>query len=204
MRHILGDQYDKPGKFKTEAEKKKEEEANKKELEKIDEKEEEPMIEELTEEQAKEEEAKIAAQEAEKQKQKEEEESKMEDEKPKIEEPKPKTAKKATKFIDDLKTITEGISLGAIAEGDNEDAKEEGTRELLEGFKQLNLKLHFLSDDLSKIYGKQKYQGLFDIAVASINAGDFLEDSVLPLFKPGSKLFVETVDTLCILRKEQK
>lgn len=97
--------------------------------------------------------------------------------------------------------MTEGIDLHEIGESKNDIAESE-SRFLLDGFKDLNVKVHFLSDNLEKIYGKQRYQGLFDVVVASVNAGDFLEEKVKPIFKPGSKLFVETVDTLCILRKE--
>ena len=50
------------------------------------------------------------------------------------------------------------IDLGDIAEGITEVKKEnEGTRKLLRGFEFLNVKIHLLTDDLNKLYQKQKY-----------------------------------------------
>jgi len=55
-----------------------------------------------------------------------------------------------------------------IDEGDRlVDKANEGSRRLLNGFKMLNLQIHLLSDDLDKIFTKQKYKNLFDIGVLS-------------------------------------
>jgi hypothetical protein len=61
----------------------------------------------------------------------------------------------------DLSTMEEGIE-GASGI-DVED------RKLLDGFKQLNVKIHLLADqDITALRTKSKYEGLFDIGVLSL------------------------------------
>ena len=62
-----------------------------------------------------------------------------------------------------------------IDEGDREvDKENQGTRRLLNGFKLLNVQIHLLSDDLEKLYTKQKYKNLFDIGVLSTASANYI------------------------------
>ena len=107
-----------------------------------------------------------------------------------------------------MKKLTGQIDLMQIDEGSREVTKEnEGSRRLLNGFKMLNIQIHLLSDDLDKIYTKQKYQDLFDIGVMSTHSANYIgkEDNGLnKIFKNNASVHVETVDQLCITKKDQK
>lgn len=107
---------------------------------------------------------------------------------------------------DALKYAQEGIDLGKITEGNKDIKKEkEGTRETLEGFTHLNVKIHFISDPLDKLYTKQKYQDLFDIGVLSTVSGIKIKDDLVNnIFKKGAKVHVETGDNLIPLKKDNR
>lgn len=95
------------------------------------------------------------------------------------------------------------INLLDIDEGKNIVAKEnEGTRRLLAGFKYANIKIHLLTDDLAKLYGKQKYADLFDIGVFSIHSANKITESMNVIFKNKAKIHIETCDNLCVIRKD--
>ena len=95
-----------------------------------------------------------------------------------------------------------------IDEGDREVKEEnEGTRRLLSGFKQLNVKIHLLSGDLDSIFEKQKYAGLFDIGVLSTHSCNYIGkegNGMNKIFKKGAMVHIETVDQLCVCKDEQK
>jgi len=64
-----------------------------------------------------------------------------------------------------------------------------------------NVKIHLLTDDLPKIYGRSKYSELFDIGVLSIHSADLAGNSdINKIFKPNAKVHIETSDLLVILR----
>lgn len=62
------------------------------------------------------------------------------------------------------------LDLNSIQEGLSYDVKEnkQGTRQLLKGFIEANVKIHLMSDDITKLKTKQKFNDLFDIGVLSI------------------------------------
>lgn len=105
-----------------------------------------------------------------------------------------------------LKKASETIDLSKISEGQSKVKMEnEGSRMLLEGFKFLNVKIHLLSDDLNKIYKKEKYQNYFDIGVLSMSSGDRMKDEENKnIWKNGAKVHIETCDQLVIFKKEQR
>ena len=97
------------------------------------------------------------------------------------------------------------INLLDIEEGKNEVKQEDvGTRRLLPGFTMANVKIHLLSDDLDKLYTKQKYHNLFDIGVLSIHSSNKISKEFNYLFKKGAKVHVETADMLVPLNKDQR
>lgn len=100
----------------------------------------------------------------------------------------------------------ETIDLGKIQEGTNTVKEEDiGTRRLLDGFKKLNIKLNFITEDITRIFKKSKYENLFDTAVLSVNTNEFLtSDDGMKVFKEGAKVHVETCDTLVCFKKEQR
>ena len=62
-----------------------------------------------------------------------------------------------------------------------------------------------MSDDIDKIFSKQKYSELFDIAVLSINSANNIDkEGFINIFKNGSYVHIETADNLAVLRKEDK
>lgn len=62
-----------------------------------------------------------------------------------------------------------------------------------------------MSDDIDKIFSKQKYSELFDIAVLSINSANNIDkEGFNNIFKNGSYVHIETADNLAVLRKEDK
>lgn len=152
----------------------------------------------------------------------EEEEKQIEEEKKKKqleEEKKAKEAEEENNVIkesksdsgdkdDPFKKLKEGpkkINLLDIDEGKSVVSKEnEGTRRLLAGFKQANVKIHLLTDDLEKIFNKQKYADLFDIAVLSIHSANRISEEMNTILKNKAKVHVETCDNLCVLKKEQR
>lgn len=94
--------------------------------------------------------------------------------------------------------------MSQIEEGKCKEADEAGTRKLLKGFKMSNLKIHLLTDDLSKLYTKSKYDSLFDIGVMTLNSSNDINESLPKLFKNGAKVHVESADNLCIMTKANK
>lgn len=174
----------------------------------LQEEEEETMIEEITDEQAEQIEKEQAEREAEEQRQKEEEEAQkkkaaLEKKKKEAEDSNQIKDKDPMKGFDKAKQT---IDLGDIPEGITEVKEENiGTRKLLQAFSFLNVKIHLLTDDLNKLYKKQKYQDYFDVGVLSINSADKMkEEDNKNIWKPGAKIHIETCDQLCILKKEQR
>ena len=96
------------------------------------------------------------------------------------------------------------IDLAQIDEGKAQLKQEnEGTRRLLPGFEMANVKIHLLTDELPKIYGRGKYAQLFDIGVLSIHSASNADNAEInKIFKPNAKVHVETSDMLVILRKD--
>lgn len=145
------------------------------------------MIEELTDEQAEEEKKKIEEEKQRKlQEQKEEEEAEL-----------------------NRKEIMEKsgpIDMSHMEEKEEKVAEEdEGTRRILEGFNHLKVKIHFLSDDVKKIFKKQKYQNLFDVGVVSLSAFEFIhEEGAENIFKPSSHVYVENCNTCVAVKKDLK
>lgn len=118
--------------------------------------EEEPMIQEITEEEA----------------------QKIEEEKKQSEivesETKNSTPEEVKKTLEGAGQKT--INLLDIDEGKNVVAKEnEGTRKLLDGFKRLNVKIHFLSDELKNLHKKKHYKSLFDIGILSMHSANQID-----------------------------
>lgn len=120
-----------------------------------------------------------------------------------------KKTKEQVKDASDLKKtmMEEGktIDLNDLEEG-TYDVKDSmlGTRQLLQGFKRANVKIHLLSDDLSKLYSKSKYHDLFDIGVLSVQSSNKIAEDFNILFKKGALVHVETADMIVPLRKEQR
>jgi len=149
----------------------------------------------------------------------EEEEKKIEEEQKRAKEEEEKVKEEENNVIKEskgdgndpdekFKKLKEGpkkINLLDIDEGEHIISKEnEGTRRLLAGFKQANVKIHLLTDELEKIYTKQKYADLFDIAVLSIHSANKISDEMNAILKNKAKIHVETCDNLCVLKKEQR
>lgn len=156
------------------------------------------MIEEITDEQAEQ----IEREQAEKDEREKKEKEEAEARKKKEEESK----KEKKGPLDAFDKAKQTIDLGEIPEG-NDQVKEEniGTRKLLEGFKFLNIKVHLLTDTLDKLYTKQKYNNLFDIATLSIASGIHMKDADFKkIMKKNAKVHVELSDQLVILKKDQR
>ena len=98
------------------------------------------------------------------------------------------------------------IDLNNVVESKNDTVKEEdiGTRRLLKGFKMANIKIHLLSEDLDRLYTKQKYNNLFDIGVLSIHSANKIDEKMSSIFKKGAAVHVETADMLCFLKKDER
>ena len=112
---------------------------------------EEPMIQEITEEEA----------------QKIEEEKKQAESEIIESETNPSTPEEVKKTLEGAGQKT--INLLDIDEGKNVVSKEnEGTRKLLDGFKKLNVKIHFVSDEIKSLHKKKHYKNLFDIGILSM------------------------------------
>jgi hypothetical protein len=67
-----------------------------------------------------------------------------------------------------------------------------------------NVKIHLLSEDLSKLYNKSKYDSMFDIGVFTLHSANEINESLPKIFKNGAKIHVESADNLCIMKKDQK
>jgi Domain of unknown function (DUF4471) len=67
-----------------------------------------------------------------------------------------------------------------------------------------NVKLHFLSGNLDKLYEKKKYANLFDIACLSVSSANMIAKEFSRLFKDKAKVHCETADYMVILKKEQR
>jgi hypothetical protein len=98
-----------------------------------------------------------------------------------------------------------GVNLAEIDEGKRDVKPEnEGTRRLLKGFTQANVKIHLLTDSIDKLYTKSKYKDLFDIGVLSIHSSNKIDTDFLSLFKEGAKLHIESADMIVIMNKKQR
>lgn len=98
----------------------------------------------------------------------------------------------------------EGVDVNDIIEGGYGQKEEDGSRKLLKGFKLANVKIHFLSDELEKLYPKSKYHDLFDIGYFSILSARCIKEDINVLFKKGAQCHIETGDNLVPLKKEQR
>lgn len=79
---------------------------------------------------------------------------------------------------------------------------ENAQRHLLPGFVQSNLKIHFLSGNLDKLYLKKKYNHKFDLGCLSIHSANNIKQEMTYLFKDQAKVHVETADYLFIFKEE--
>lgn len=101
----------------------------------------------------------------------------------------------------------EKIDLRGIEEiKDHVKEENEGTRNLLHGFKQANVKIHLLSDSLEKIFDKQKYEGLFDVGVLSVYSANIIggDKDINKIFKRKAIVHVESADFIVILDKKNR
>ena len=61
-----------------------------------------------------------------------------------------------------------------------------------------------LTDDLTTLYKKSKYDSLFDIGVLSLQSANYIDGKLPKLFKNGAKVHIESADNLVIMKKDQK
>ena len=119
-----------------------------------------------------------------------------------------KQAYKSTEdMLESLKQKGKGnqIDLKDIDEAKDEVKPEnKGTRKLLAGFKQANIKIYLLSEDLNRLYNKQRYLDLFDIGVFSIHSANHIEEGLNAIFRKGAMVHVETADYLTVVKKDEK
>lgn len=111
----------------------------------------------------------------------EEEAQKIEEEKKQSETEIIESETTASQTPEEVKKTLEGagqktINLLDIDEGKNTVSKEnEGTRKLLDGFRKLNVKIHFLSGDFKELHKKKHYKNLFDIGVMSMQSANQID-----------------------------
>ena len=97
------------------------------------------------------------------------------------------------------------IDLTEIEETKDEVKEEDvGSRRLLKGFINANIKIHLMSGDLKDIFHKKKFNNLFDVGVLSIHSSNKIAEPMNAIFKNGAKIHIETADYLCILKADQK
>jgi len=95
--------------------------------------------------------------------------------------------------------------LDNIKEGDLGLSKDKNqTRHLLDGFKQLGVKIHLLSGSIDKLYTKKKFHGLFDIGVLSVHSANRISKEFTTLFKDSARVHCESADYLLVLKPEQR
>ena len=183
LKHILGKDYHSPAEKEALAKKEKEEAEKKKKLDIIKEEDEEPMIKEIDEE----------------------EEKQIEEEKEKNNVIKSSKVESDADIKKKLNEEVHKIDLAEIEEGASIVKEEDiGTRKLLKGFKQANIKIHLLSGDIKNLYIKKAFNNFFDAGVLSMHSANKVEEPLSSIFKNGAKVHVETADFLCILKKDQK
>lgn len=82
---------------------------------------------------------------------------------------------------------------------------EEGDRRWLKGFRNANVHFHLMAEpNLKSLKTKQKYRGLFDGGVLSINSAALIGDDFSQLFKDKARIHCETADYLIALTPEQR
>ncbi len=98
------------------------------------------------------------------------------------------------------------ISLDSVEEGDEgRSVQQQGDRQLLGAFIQLNVQIHLLAEpDLKSLKTKSKFKGLFDLAVLSVNSANYIGEDFSTLFKDKAKVYCETADYLIALKAEQR
>ena len=115
------------------------------------------------------------------------------------------TEKKVTNDVEKtLKDTQQTIDLAEIEEGKCTEPDTGETRRLLPGFIQANIRIHLLTDDLTTLYKKSKYDSLFDIGVLSLQSANYIDGKLPKLFKNGAKVHIESADNLVIMKKDQK
>lgn len=76
--------------------------------------------------------------------------------------------------------------------------------ELLDGLKNINFKIHFLTDDFEKICKKKKFKGFFDVAsLGFIYTANLKRKEFVQTLKEGGKLYVEKSVYQVPLKKEK-
>lgn len=91
-----------------------------------------------------------------------------------------------------------------IEETMTESTIDTSRRELLDGFKQAKVKIHFLSGNLEKLTLKKKFIKLFDIGVLSVHSANNIKEEMSLLFKNNAKIHVESCDYMVIFKPEQR
>lgn len=94
--------------------------------------------------------------------------------------------------------------MGQIEEGKCDQPEEGETRRLLPGFIQANIRIHLLTDDLTNIYKKSKFDSLFDIGVLSLQSANYIDTKLNKVFKDKAKVHVESADNIVIMKKDQR
>jgi len=84
------------------------------------------------------------------------------------------------------------------------DKDEEKERVLLEGFKRLNIKIHFLTGKMANFYQKSKFKKLFNIVVLSMRCSDRLKKEFNQLLAEECYIMVENGSKLIIFDEQNK
>jgi len=124
----------------------------------------------------------------------EDKESEPVPEEPKTEEVKPEEAK-----VNELKDNPQEET-----KIDKVTRDEKKPRQLLEGFKRLNVKLHFLTGKISNFYQKSKYSKLFNVVALSMRCSDRLNKDFNQLLADGCFIHVENGNKLVIFDEQNK
>jgi hypothetical protein len=111
--------------------------------------------------------------------------------------------------VDVVEKLTKGgktIDLSGVNEGEaGESVYESGDRQWLKAFRHANVHFHLMADqDLKQLKTKQKFRGLFDGGILSINSAAYISEDFSLLFKDKARVHCETADFLIMLSAEQR
>lgn len=128
------------------------------------------------------------------------------DEDPKTEEIVDNKNEETKDAVDHLTKGAKTIDLSDVKEGaDGESIYEDGDRQWLKGFRNANVHFHLMSEpDLKSLKSKQKFRGLFDGGVLSINSAGQIGDDFSLLFKDKARVHCESADYLIALTPDQR
>ena len=91
-----------------------------------------------------------------------------------------------------------------MVEIEGDDASLYDPNELIQGFRELNVKLHFLSGSIDKLFRKKKFNNFFDIILYGFHASSKFDLTQKNVLKPNTRILFELNSHMASFNEKQR